>query len=149
MRGERCGFTAASEWRQLVAATSLGARGGSPIGNIYDTNGVTEIREFQTDEGDAPFADWFDGLSDRGTNRVMIALGRMRQGNLGDHKGVGRGLFEHRVHDGPGYRIDFGKDGKKLIILLGGGTKKRQQRDIDAAQRHWKRYKDDTKRRMK
>jgi putative addiction module killer protein len=109
---------------------------------------VTEIREFQTDEGDAPFADWFDSLSARGANRVMIALRRMRQGNLGDHKGVGEGVFEHRIHDGPGYRIYFGKDGKKLIILLGGGTKKRQQRDIVAAQRIWKRYKD-TKRRTK
>ncbi|MBW2271552.1 MAG: type II toxin-antitoxin system RelE/ParE family toxin [Deltaproteobacteria bacterium] len=109
---------------------------------------MTEIREFQTDEGDAPFADWFDGLSARGANRVMIALGRMRQGNLGDHKGVGRGLFEHRVHDGPGYRIDFGKDGTKLIIFLGGGTNKRQQRNIEAARQLWKRYKD-TRRRAK
>ena len=109
---------------------------------------MTEIREFQTDEGDAPFADWFDSLSARGANRVMIALRRMRQGNLGDRKGVGEGVIEHRIHDGPGYRIYFGKDGKKLIILLGGGTKKRQQRDIEAAQRLWKRYKE-TKRRTK
>jgi putative addiction module killer protein len=72
----------------------------------------------------------------------------MRQDNLGDHRGVGEGVLEHRIHDGPGYRIYFGKDGKKLIILLGGGTKKRQQRDIEAAQRLWKRYKD-TKRRTK
>ncbi len=31
------------------------------------------------------------------------------------------------------YRVYFGKDGDTLIILLGGGTKKRQQRDIEAA----------------
>ena len=72
----------------------------------------------------------------------------MRQGNLADHKGVGGGVFEHRIHDGPGYRVYFGKDGRKLIILLGGGTKKRQQRDIEAARQLWKRYKD-TRRRAK
>jgi len=65
----------------------------------------------------------------------------MRQGNLGYHRGVGEGVLEHRIHDGPGCRIYFGRDGKKLIILLGAGTKKRQQRDIAAAQRIWLHYK--------
>lgn len=102
---------------------------------------MIEVREFQTDEGDTPFANWFDSISARGANRVMIALRRMRQGNLGDHKGVGEGVLAHRIHDGPGYRIYFGRDGKKLIILLGGGTKKRQQRDIVTAQRLWQDYK--------
>jgi putative addiction module killer protein len=72
---------------------------------------------------------------------VTIALRRMRQGNLGYHRGVGEGVLEHRIHDGPGCRIYFGRDGKKLIILLGAGTKKRQQRDIAAAQRIWLHYK--------
>ena len=107
---------------------------------------MIEVREFQTDEGDTPFANWFDSISARGANRVMIALRRMRRGNLADHKGVGGGVFEHRIHDGPGYRVYFGKgggkDGRKLIILLGGGTKRRQQRDIEAARKLWKRYKD-------
>ena len=39
------------------------------------------------------------------------------------------------------YRVYFGKDGDALIILLGGGTKKRQQRDIEAAKSLWKQYK--------
>jgi len=42
---------------------------------------------------------------------------------------------------GPGYRVYFGKDGERLVILLGGGTKKRQQADIDAATALWKEYK--------
>ncbi len=54
---------------------------------------------------------------------------------------MGEGVLEHRIQDGPGYRIYFGGDGKKLIILLGGGTKKRQHRDIEAAQRLWQDYK--------
>ena len=42
---------------------------------------------------------------------------------------------------GPGYRLYFGKDGDSLVILLGGGTKKRQRRDIEAAQELWWEYK--------
>lgn len=38
-------------------------------------------------------------------------------------------------------RIYFGKDGGTLIILLAGGTKKRQQRDIEAAAGYWADYK--------
>jgi len=35
-------------------------------------------------------------------------------------------LFEYRIDFGPGYRIYFGKDGEKLVVLLGGSAKKRQ-----------------------
>jgi putative addiction module killer protein len=38
-----------------------------------------------------------------------------------------------RIDFGPGYRIYFGKDGERSVILLEGGTKQRQQRDIKAA----------------
>ena len=56
-------------------------------------------------------------------------------------RGVGGGVFEYRIHFGPGYRLYFGKDGKDVIILLAGGTKKRQQAGIQAAQNLWKLYK--------
>jgi putative addiction module killer protein len=42
---------------------------------------------------------------------------------------------------GPGYRVYFGRDGDALVILLTGGTKKRQRRDIGAAQGYWQTYK--------
>jgi putative component of toxin-antitoxin plasmid stabilization module len=38
-------------------------------------------------------------------------------------------------------RIYFGKDGERLVILIGGGTKKRQDIDIAAAQACWADYK--------
>jgi putative addiction module killer protein len=41
----------------------------------------------------------------------------------------------------PGYRVYFGKDGDRLVILVGGGSKKRQSKDITAAQEHWADYK--------
>lgn len=56
-------------------------------------------------------------------------------------KGVGFGVFKYCIDDGPGW-IYLGKDGTRLVILLGGGTKKRQQKDISNAQRYWKDYKE-------
>jgi putative addiction module killer protein len=53
---------------------------------------------------------------------------------------LGGGVFEYRIEFGPGYRVYFGKDGETLIILLGGGTKKRQQKDIEAAHTLWQEY---------
>ena len=73
--------------------------------------------------------------------KVTIALARMEQGNFSNVKGVGAGVFEARIAFGPGYRIYFGKDGDRLVILIGGGTKKRQQQDIAAAQEGWASYK--------
>ena len=37
--------------------------------------------------------------------------------------------------------LKFGRDGEVLVMLLTGGTKKRQQRDIEAAKEYWRDYK--------
>jgi putative component of toxin-antitoxin plasmid stabilization module len=39
------------------------------------------------------------------------------------------------------YWVYLGKDGERLVILLGGGTKKRQHRDIHEALLNWQDYK--------
>jgi hypothetical protein len=39
------------------------------------------------------------------------------------------------------YRIHFGKEGERLVILVGGGTKKRQREDIKTALARWQDYK--------
>ena len=49
--------------------------------------------------------------------------------------------MEYRIDFGPGYRIYFGRDGDRLVILLAGGTKARQQQDIETAQARWQAYK--------
>jgi putative addiction module killer protein len=72
--------------------------------------------------------------------KVAIAITRMAQGNLSNAKSVGGGIQEHRIDFGPGYRIYFGRDGERLLILLGGGTKKRQHDDIRSAQGLWATY---------
>ena len=55
-------------------------------------------------------------------------------------KAVGNGVLEYKIEFGPGYRIYFGRDGNRLVILLAGGTKKRQKEDIQRAQTNWADY---------
>ncbi len=102
---------------------------------------MIELREYLDEAGRSPFARWFNKLDTRAAAKVATALMRIAQGNLSNVKGVGGGVYEYRLDHGPGYRIYFGKDGDKLVILLAGGTKKRQQSDIEAAQAYWADYK--------
>ena len=49
------------------------------------------VREYETADGKVPFRDWLATL-DRATRaRVQVRVVRFETGNLGDHKGVGRG----------------------------------------------------------
>ena len=102
---------------------------------------MIEVREYVDPQGGSPFAVWFDGLNAPAAAKVATALVRVEHGNLSNTKGVGAGVSEVRIDFGPGYRVYFGKDGDTVVILLGGGSKKRQQRDIEAAQAHWRQYK--------
>ncbi len=99
------------------------------------------VREYLTGSGKSPFADWFDSLHALAAAKVAVAIVRLEAGNFSNVKSVGSGVYEYRIDFGPGYRVYFGKDGDRLIILLGGGSKKRQQRDIAEAIRLWAEYK--------
>jgi putative addiction module killer protein len=61
-------------------------------------------------------------------------------GLSGDWKSLQDGVFELRVDYGPGYRVYFGYDGQKLVLLLCGGDKKTQDRDIRLAKTYWKNH---------
>jgi len=102
---------------------------------------MIEVVEYEQDDGHCPFAQWVETLDVKAAAKVLTAVERMRQGNLGDHKSVGQGVTERRIDFGPGYRIYFGRDGDKLIVLVGGGTKSRQTRDIKNAHAIWAEYK--------
>jgi putative addiction module killer protein len=102
---------------------------------------MVELRGYIDEKGNKPFAQWFEGLDAVAAAKVTIALARMELGNFSKVKGVGSGVLECKINFGPGYRIYFGKDGDHLVILIGGGTKKRQQREITAAQECWAAYK--------
>ena len=100
-----------------------------------------EILEYLDAGGRSPYRDWFDALDARTAAKVAVAITRIGLGNLSNAKGVGGGVQEYRLDFGPGYRIYFGRDGARLVILLAGGTKKRQQADITIAQVQWADYK--------
>lgn len=102
---------------------------------------MLEVRTYVDTTGRSPFDVWFAKLDGHAAAKITIALTRVAQGNLSNAKSVGKGVHEFRIDFGPGYRIYFGRDGDTLIILLAGGTKKRQERDIEAAQDRWIDYK--------
>jgi len=77
---------------------------------------------------------WIKALKDRrGRYRILIRIKRLEEGNPGDVRSVGEGLFELRIHYGPGYRVYFKNMGTEIIILLCGGDKSTQQADVAKA----------------
>jgi putative addiction module killer protein len=101
-----------------------------------------EIRKLALANGAVPFDEWFESLRDiKSQAAVDSRLARVRAGNLGDHKSVGEGVFELRIHIGGGLRVYFAMQGAQIVALLGGGDKSTQKRDIGRAQQLWKLYK--------
>ncbi len=68
---------------------------------------------------------------------------RLGQGNPGDHRSVGAGVFELRIDYGPGYRVYYIQRGQVAVILLCGGDKHRQERDIERAKQLAEELKED------
>jgi len=101
---------------------------------------VLDVREYIDTAGRSPFTKWLRALNVHAAAKVAAALERVAGGNLSNVKAVGNGVLEYKVDFGPGYRIYFGRDGDRLIILLAGGTKKRQQEDIRLAKANWEDY---------
>jgi putative addiction module killer protein len=102
---------------------------------------MAEIVEYIALNGQRPFAKWFDGLDAHAAAKVTVYISRAGKGNFSRVEGIGGGIFECRIDFGPGYRVYFGKDGERFIILLGGGIKKTQPGDIKEAKRLWHDYK--------
>jgi len=100
-----------------------------------------KIEEYIRKDGTSPYEEWFMGLDTVVAAKITIVKLKMEQGNLSQVKWF-RGIGEFRLDWGPGFRIYIGRDGEKLIILLGGGTKKGQQKDIDRAEANWEEYKE-------
>ncbi len=100
------------------------------------------IKEYIAQDGKNHFREWLDGLKDvRVQAKIDIRITRLRLGNFGDAKGVGHGVYELRIHFGPGYRVYYGLDGEKIVLLLCGGDKSSQKKDIKKAVAHWAEYK--------
>ena len=98
---------------------------------------------YKTRSGKFPFEDWILGLRDRLARATIYArLNRLRNGNFGDCRTVGEGVWELKIHLGPGYRVYFAREGLEIILLLCGGTKRDQSSDIQKAKEYFRDYKE-------
>ena len=102
---------------------------------------VVQVLEYLDAQGRSPYAAWFNKLNANAAAKVAVALYRLEEGNSSNVKGVGEGVFERKIDFGPGYRIYFGKDGERMVILPGGSSKERQREAIATAHYRWADYK--------
>lgn len=100
-----------------------------------------EILNYHTADGKCPYKEWFDSLNDVSTQQIIDArLTRVERGLLGECNFIGNGVIELKFRFGAGYRIYFGRQGRRLIILLCGGDKSSQNKDIKKALEYWEDY---------
>jgi len=78
---------------------------------------------------------WLESLDPTTQGRLLYRLTKAETGNLGDVEPVGDGVFEMREHFGPGYRLYFIKEDKRVIVVLGGGDKSTQKKDVAKAKK--------------
>ena len=102
---------------------------------------MIEIEFFEDDDGKEPFTEWFNSLTDKMAKvKLRQRLDRIKMGNLGDVKPVGKGISESKIDYGGGYRIYF-VELKKRVLILYGGDKKTQAKDIKKSYEYYKKYK--------
>ena len=83
----------------------------------------------------ATFKRWIRDLRDRvAVTRINARLRNASLGNPVDARAMGDGMFEMRIHCGPGYRLYCLREGNTVVVLCG-GDKDSQQRDIKHAAR--------------
>ncbi len=84
------------------------------------------------------FEKWFRNIKDvMARSLVALRIRRAEDGNFGDCKSLGGGLYEMRIDTGKGYRVYYAQQGKVVYILLNGGDKSKQQADIEKAKMIW------------
>ena len=102
-----------------------------------------EIQIYRTPNGRQPFTEWLESIRDANMrDRMQARLEKLEEGNFGDYKSVGEGVFELRFHFGSGYRIYFAQIGNAIVLLLCGGDKSSQTGDIERAKAYWREYKE-------
>lgn len=98
------------------------------------------LRNYIDANGKAPYERWFKTIKHLPAGKkVAIRLERAEDGNLGDHRSVGEGVWEMRIDFGEGYRVYYGEDDDQLILLTG-GTKATQDGNIATAKTYWRDY---------
>lgn len=104
--------------------------------------GIIKTITYATANHKEPLTEWLIALDMASKVVVTKRLERLEDGNFGDCEPVGDGVFELRIHYGPGFRVYFGKRNRTVIILLMGGDKGTQGRDIVKSKQYWLDYKE-------
>jgi putative addiction module killer protein len=100
-----------------------------------------ELLHYQKKDGPDLFGLWLEGLKDRQAKaRITARLLRLHNGNFGDCKPVGEGVWEQRIDWGPGYRVYYAIENKRVVLLCDGGDKRTQDADITRAIGRWKEW---------
>lgn len=74
------------------------------------------------------------GLRDQKARALILTrIDSAILGNLGDSEFIAEGVYEMRIHFGPGYRLYYTRRAEKVYLLLAGGDKGTQKRDIRRA----------------
>ena len=85
------------------------------------------------------FSNWLAKLKDRqGKARILARIASAKAGNFGDCEPIGEGVSEMRIHFGPGYRLYFAQEDKRVYLLIIGGDKSEQKRNIGDAKIMWR-----------
>lgn len=97
---------------------------------------------FSDKKGKSPFLEWLESLDGSYRSRIEQRILRLSLGNYGDYKALQEGVMELRFTFGSGYRVYFGDDCEKIVVLLIGGDKSTQKKDIKKAIEYWQKYKE-------
>ena len=89
------------------------------------------------------FDKWLKKLKDlRAKAKIIFRIQKIENDEyFGDCKPLGEGISELRINYAKGYRVYFGEQNRKIILLLIGGDKSTQQQDIERAKEIWKKLK--------
>lgn len=114
------------------------------VANIiyFDNYRIKTVFVFVDKNGKKPYQEWLYSICAYAALRDKVESYVERVAKGGSKKNVepvGNGVFEIKIHFGPGYRVYFGIDNEKMILLLG-GDKNTQSSDIEKAKILWSDY---------
>lgn len=98
------------------------------------------IEEYADANGRNQYRRSFQRLDERSQARVIASIARIEQGNFGDIRNLGGGLWERRFWGrGAGPRLYYSLIGEDFVLLLVAGDKssaREQQADIRVARNY-------------
>lgn len=98
-----------------------------------------EIEAYSTASGKVPFEAWVTSLKDVKSKLAIYArVERAAVGDFGDWKPItgAKGVFEMRIHYGPGLRLFYTVIGNRVVLLLAGSSKRDQEKTIAKAKEY-------------